>query len=115
MNVESILTAVWGALNSPVGIAAVAGVILWILNRVYAKKPAWQAFEGTIIAAVKWAEKAIPDDTENTAAKRFDEALRYVLKVYESAQKRRANSKEIVELGEGIKIVHAELETHGNL
>ena len=113
MNMTSILEAVWAALNSPAGITAVAGLILWALNRLYAKKPAWKKYEGTIIAGVKFAEKRIPDDTENKALLRLDQALRYVLKAYEEATGKRANAKTAAELKEGIQVKHADLESSG--
>ena len=105
----------WNVLNSPAVIALLAGGLLWLLNRVYAARPAWQAFEGTIIAAVKLAEKEIPSDTPNKALSRLDAALNYVLKVYEEARGRPADAKTKAELREGIQIVHAELEASGVL
>ena len=42
MNWKDILEGIWNALNSPAGITAVAGLLLWLLNRLYAKKPAWK-------------------------------------------------------------------------
>ena len=48
MNWQAILTVVWAALNSPMGITAVAGVVLYLLNRLYAAKPAWAQYEGAI-------------------------------------------------------------------
>ena len=115
MNMASILEVVWNALNSPAGITAVAGLILWALNRLYAKKPAWKAYEGTIISGIKLAEKNIPDDTENKALLRLDHALRYVLKAYEEAAGKRASEKVAAELKEGIQVKHAELESSGAL
>jgi len=105
----------WDVLNSPAGVTVMAGVLLWLLNRLYAAKPAWQAFEGTIIAAVKWAEKEIPDDTPNKSLRRLNAALSYVLRVYAEVQGRPADQKTRHELREGIQIVHAELEASGNL
>ena len=105
----------WNVLNSPAVIALLAGGLLWLLNRVYAARPAWQAFEGTIIAAVKWAEKEVRDDNPNTALSRLDAALNYVLKVYEEARGKPADAKTEAELREGIQIVHAELEASGVL
>jgi len=115
MNWEWIMTTVWSALNSPAAIAAIAGLMLWLLNRLYAARPTWQAFEGSIIAAVKWAEKEIPDDTPNKALNRLNAALNYVVKVYEEARGKSADAKTKAELREGIQIVHAELEAAGNL
>ena len=115
MDFSGIASALWQALNSPLAIAAAAGLILWLLNKLYAAKPTWQAFEGTIIAAVKWAEKEIPDDTPNKAFNRLNAALNYVIKVYEEARGKPADAKAKADLREGIQIVHAELEASGNL
>ena len=105
----------WKLLNSPAMITLMAGAMLWLLNRLYASRPAWQAFEGTIIAAVKWAEKEISSDTPNKALSRLDAALNYVLKVYEEARGNPADAKTRTELREGIQIIHAELEASGVL
>jgi hypothetical protein len=115
MDWNGIWQVIWNVLNSPAVIAVLAGGLLWLLNRLYAAKPAWQALEGTIIAAVKWAEKEIPDDTPNKAFNRLNAALNYVVKVYEAARGKPADGKVKAELREGIQIVHAELEASGNL
>ncbi len=111
----SIGEVIWSLANSPAVIAAFAAALLWGLNKLYAKRPAWQAFEGSIIAAVKWAEKSIPDDTPNKAYSRLDTALLYMLKVYEKTKGRSADAATVDELREGIQIIHAELEAGGNL
>ena len=115
MDFNGIVQVIWNVLNSPAVIALLAGGMLWLLNRLYAAKPAWQAFEGTIIAAVKWAEKEIPDDTPNKALNRLNAALNYVVKVYEEARGKPVDAEAKAELREGIQIVHAELEASGNL
>ena len=115
MDWNGIWQVMWDVLNSPAIIALIAAGVLWLLNKLYAAKPTWQAFEGTIIAAVKWAEKQIPDDTPNKALNRLDTALDYVVTVYEQARGKPADAKVKAELREGIQIVHAELEASGNL
>jgi hypothetical protein len=115
MNVETILSAAWAALNSPAGIAVVAGLVLWLLNRVYAARPEWQKYEGAIISAVKFAEKDIPDSTPNKGLARLDAALRYVIRAYEEATGRRASPTVTADLKEGIQITHARLEAQGAL
>ena len=72
MNWNGIINVVWSILNSPAGITALAALLLWGLNKLYASKPAWKAYEGSIISAVKWAEKEIPDDTPNKALNRLN-------------------------------------------
>ena len=115
MNWETIFQSVWGLLNSPVGIAAIAGLVLWLLNRLYAAKPAWAKYEGAIIAGIKYAEKQIPADVDNKSLARLDAALRYVLKVYQETNKRSPTAKEVAELKDGISILHNELEAEGTL
>ena len=111
---NGILQAIWTVINSPAVIALLAGGLLVLLNRLYASRPAWQAFEGSIIAAVKWAEKEIPDDTPNKSLVRLNAALNSVVKVYEQARGT-ANEQVKAQLREGIQIVHAELEASGNM
>jgi len=115
MNWEWILTTVWNALNSPAAIVAIAGLVLWLLNRLYAAKPGWAKYEGAIISGVKFAEKEIADETPSKGLARLDAALRYVLKVYAEVNNRQATPKVTAELTEGIQIKHAELEAAGAL
>ena len=104
-----------GRYHSVNPIALAAGVFLWLLNRLYAAKPTWQRFEGSIIAAVKFAEQEIPDSSANKSLARLDAALKYVLKVYEEATGKAASAAVEAELKEGIQITHARLEAEGTL
>ena len=115
MNWTAFLQVAWDVVNSPAVIALLAGGLLWLLNRLYAARPAWQAFEGTIIAAVKWAEKEIPDDTPSTGMARLDQALKYVLATFEQVNGRRATAKEEAALKDGIQVVHNQLDAEGVL
>ena len=115
MNWQTILEALWTALNSPAGIAALAGLILWGLNRLYAAKPLWQQYEGVIISAVKLAEKEIPDDAPNSGLARLDHALKLVIAAYEQAKGKPATDAEKADLTNGISLVHADLENKGQL
>jgi len=112
---DTVLNLIWQIANSPAAIAALGAALVWLLAKLYAAKPTWQAFEGTIIAAVKWAEKTIPDDASNTAEQKLNAAMQYVLKVYESARGTPATPAVQQDLAEGIQIVHAQLEASGNL
>jgi len=115
MEVKDVLGLVWKALNSPAGITFMAGALLWALNKLYAKKPGWQKFEGAIISAVKFAEKEIPDDTPNKGMARLDAALKYVLAVYEKVEGKKASKTVEDEITDGISIVHNRLESEGTL
>ena len=86
-----------------------------MLNKIYAAKPALQEFEGTFIAAVKWAEKFISDTTPNKGMHRLDEALKYSIKVWEEAKGKKASKKVKDALKDGLQITHEKLEANGTL
>lgn len=113
--VTAILAAIWAFLNTPAGITFIAGIVLWALNALYAKKPAWKAYEGSIITAIKLAEQSVPDNSGNKALNKLDIALKYVLQVYEATNNKPASSAVEASLAEGIQIKHDELEAKGTL
>ncbi len=115
MDWKTIVETVWAALNSPAGITAMAGVLLWALNRLYTAKPLWQQYEGTVIAAIRLAEKQVPDETTNAGLARLDAALKYVITVYEQAVGRRATSAEVAEFTNGIQVVHNSMDEAGTI
>ena len=105
----------WTFLNSPLGITAVAAVVLYLLKRARERYPAWMDWEGSIVEAVKLAEKNIPDDADNKALRRFNDALAYVLRVYQEANGKMPPARQRREIEEGIRLKHAELEATGGL
>jgi len=109
------MNLLWELLNTPAGVTVMAAIALWVLNRIYAARPAWQAFEGTIIAAIKHAEKVIPDDSENPSVERLNNALQYVITVYGQLKGRPPGPKISAQLREAIQVKHAELEAAGTL
>jgi len=115
MTYDIALSLVWTALNSPVGITAVASVALWVLNKVYAWRPEWQAYEGAIIKGIQWAEREIPDGSENKYMLRADLALQYALKAYERMNDKRADARMREQLAMGVEIVRSDLEASGVL
>ena len=115
MEMIDFLTTIWTALNSPIGITAAAGIVAWLLERVFLALPAWKAYEGTIIGAIKYAEKEIPDDTEQKGVDRLKAAMKYVIEVYESCEGRSPSPRLRSDLRETIGVKHAELEAAGTL
>ena len=104
--VMSGMNMLWVFINSPFGITIVVG----IFANVIAMKPLWKRYEGTIIAAIKYAEKLIPDDTENKSKARLDAALKYVLEIFERVNQRSITEKEKHELIEGINLTHDKID-----
>ena len=106
-----MLETVWIILNSPAVVTGMVSLVIFIVNRLYAKKPIWRQYEGLFTQAVKMAEKAIPDGCENKSFRRLDEALKYVNRVL-AAYNIKATGAEVLN---GIEIIHAEQEQSGNL
>ena len=109
-----ILNTLWVFLNSPIGLTVVGMVFIAGLNKLYAAKPAWKKYldqyAGTFIAAIKWAEKAVPDDCQDKSVRRLDAALKYFLVVYhQTTGKTPTPALELI-IKEALQVKHAELE-----
>ena len=110
MNNE-LLKTIWEMLNSPLGITVVVSIVAWVLNKIYAKKPTWKKYSGTIISAIKYAEKIISDDTLNPSMRKLDIALKYAIQIIEHAEKRSLSDKELNELKDAISLIHNDIES----
>jgi hypothetical protein len=109
-----ILNTLWVFLNSSIGLTVVGMVFIAGMNRVCAAKPEWKKYldqyAGTFIAAIKWAEKAVPDDCQDKSARRLDAALKYFLTVYtQTTGKTPTPALELI-IKEALQVKHAELE-----
>jgi len=70
-------------MNSPLGIALVSGLFAtfctWLFKRVPAAEKLFNSAARPIFFdAVRWAEKQIPDGSQDVATRRLDEALKFV-------------------------------------
>jgi len=106
---------IWDILNEPLVIVALAGLLLYALNRLYAKVPIAKKFEGAVIQAIREAERRIPDDTTNSSKAKLDTALQYVLKVIEKYEGRKPTRDESRQVLNAIEAKHTEMEAGGNL
>lgn len=106
MNTETIITF----MNTPIGYAIAGFIILFVINKIFSAKPRWAKYEGYMISAVKFAEKAIGDKTENAGLARADSALKYFIKSYTEAKGKKPSTKLIEKVQEGLPIVHDKLE-----
>ena len=112
---ERYLHIIWALINSPIGITAVLALVLYALNKLYAAKPGWAKYEGMIMSAVQFAEKAIDDATPNRGLRRFDKALEYIIKIREQRTGKKMSVKDIDHITEGISIVHDKLSAGGTI
>jgi len=101
-------------LNSPLGITIVISLISFILGKVFTAKPKWKAlvlkFGPSIMQAVKYAEKEIPDDVENKGLSKINNALAYLI---ELEPKLKLTPPD--DLKRALTAVHASAEANGNL
>lgn len=107
---DRIISFLW----SPTGIGVVCAVIATVLAIVVKRVPRvgqlYETHKGTLFDAVKAAERAIPDDTQNTGLRRLDAALKYLVQ----AAPELAKAKPHV-LSELVNKAHAEAEERGKL
>lgn len=101
-----------------------SGAVLSVIALIYSifrswigqKAPAWALWEPVIIAAIRRAEEAIPDDTPNKSAQRFDYALQRVLLIIDPDKLTYDHDAAFREsISEGIRITHAALENDDSL
>ncbi len=120
MMIDNLLQLISGFFNSSFGFmltmfATMAGVF-WLLARLDPFEDKWRKWEGSIITAIKLAEKQIADDTPDAGLAKLDAALRFVLKAYAEANNgKEAPAKLVEQIKQGIQIKHADLDRFGGL
>mgnify|MGYP003607525926 CR=1 FL=1 len=102
-------------LESPAVQTAVLGAIAWAFVALFERRTGWIKYKGYIIAAVKWAEKTVPDTTENKSLKRMDEALKRFIQLYEIAENAAPSATLLDTVRAQISVVHDQLESEGTL
>lgn len=120
MNIAELFDALNSLFNSAFGFAVVwaafVSLFFWLSSKFNPFQEKWREWEGSIITAIKLAEKEIPDDVPNAGLARLDAALRFVLKAYADANNGKQPSAKLIEqLKQGIQIKHAELDRFGGL
>ena len=112
---KEVIQVVWTALNTPAGVAFIASVFIYILNKLFSYKPTWkkiyEKWEGSLVSAIKFAEKTIDDKSENKSQRKLDQALKYMIKVFEDTKGRMPKRKELEAIKEGLNKKHSELDT----
>jgi len=102
-------------LHSPVVVTIVVAAALYTLNWLFTKQPALKKFEGAIISGIRFAEKQIPDGTQNGGLSKLDFALQYVIKIYEQAKNKKVTQKDTDEMKEAIIVAHDKMKTDGSI
>lgn len=106
MKMETVLAI----LSNPSVVAIMISILVVLLRALFTRQTKWKEYVGYAIQAVRYAEKQIPDDTPNAGMKRFDQALKHVLQVWERVEGRQATEKEAAQLGNLVNKAHAEIK-----
>ena len=112
--VQKLLDWIWEKMNTSAGLELVAILFALIAGKIYLKKPKWKMYydeyQGYLVAAIKFAEKKIPDGSEDKAKRRADAALNYALGVIQ-AGKSKSSVLDSGALGQALNVVHDMSET----
>jgi hypothetical protein len=111
---ETIMNLVWAFLNSPLGITLVVSAVGSLVALIVTKVPFVKKYGGVLIECVKYAEKAIPDDTESAGLKKLDLALGYALDRFEEMGVK-VKDKQLPEIIAAISEAHEKVEADGVL
>lgn len=95
-------------------LTAAVTALVWIARLAFAK-PKWAQYEGMMITAVKFAEKAIPDNSTNTTMQRTNAAMQSFISQYAAQTGKPAPDSLLNVVAQGMPIVHAKLEAAGNI
>ena len=120
MNTTELLEIVNDLFHSPIGFSllwvGLVTLFFWLASRFNPFQEKWKQYEGSIITAIRLAEREIPDDTPHKGLARLDAALKFVLKAYAEANHGKHPSADLTEqLKQAIQIKHDELERRGSL
>ena len=115
MSWKDILSLLWDMVNSGAGITLIAAICFYLLNKLWAKKPEWKViyekYEGTLISAVKQAEKI----AEGLGKTKIEAALELVVEVLERNTGRKATDADKAAIVEALSKTHDNLEVSGVL
>ena len=112
---NQFLAALLAIIDQPAVVTAIAGLVAWLVAKLFTAKPAWIKYEGLMLAAVKWAEKIIPDDAENKSIRRADAALNQFILLYERNHGASPAPSLVIAVRDALPIVHDHAESEGTL
>ena len=92
--------------------AFVTYIVKWLSTHNSDK---FKQYKGYAIAAIKAAEKAIPDDTENKSARKLDFALRTFMGKYQAATGETPDEETVGKIESWLSVIHRALEETSGL
>jgi hypothetical protein len=120
MIIESLTEILSAIFNSVFGFmlatVAVFAIVFWLLNKLDPFQERWRQWEGSIITAIKLAEKQVPKDAPHAGATKLNTALDYVLQDYALANGGKRPSRKLArQLRQAIQTKHSDLDRFGGL
>jgi len=120
MILESLLEILSTLLNSVIGVllgmAFVITTVFWLLSKLDPFHDQWRQWEGSIITAIKLAEKKVSDEIPHAGQIKLNTAMDHVLKDYALANGGKRPSRRLArQLRQGIQTKHADLDRFGGL
>lgn len=120
MTMHFIASSIWIFLNSGVGLLLIwcllIALSIHLLYRFNPYQEKWRQYEGSIITAIKLAEKQIKCNSPNSAMAKLDKALQFVIDAYAEANDGKLPSDALIEqIRQGIQIKHNEMVSMGML
>lgn len=120
MDTQSLIQIIDHVFNSGLGLVIIWLLLMllffWLASKFNPFQEKWRQWEGSIITAIKLAEKSIPNDTPDKGLAKLDAALRFVLQAYADANSGKAPPDQLVEqIKQAIQIKHDELDRRGAL
>lgn len=120
MDTQSLLPILDHLFNSGLGLGVIWLLLVllffWLASKFNPFQEKWRQWEGSIITAIKLAEKQIPNDTPDKGLAKLDAALRFVLQAYADANSGKAPPDQLTEqLKQAIQIKHDEMDRQGAL
>ena len=102
-------------LNTSTAQAVVIWFFVFLSARLFKKYPKVETFymkyKGDMLRVVKRVEKEIDDSTENKSLLKLDMALKYIIEIIESREKRMLSEEEVLQIKNNISEVHHEIDT----
>jgi hypothetical protein len=104
--VDLVLQSFASGIGSVLLLSAAAPIIAFLLKTLFLRSAAWRRYEGTIIALIRAAEKAIPDDVGNPGLSRLDFVFREVVQRMERDGAAPKTDAEAQDLRDAISVLH---------
>ena len=110
---SALINSVFGFM---LGMMTVIVSVFWLLSKLDPFQDQWRQWEGSIITAIKLAEKQVPQDAPHAGVTKLNAALDYVLQDYTLANGGKRPPRKLVrQLRQGIQTKHADLDRFGGL